>query len=85
MWTAAQAAVLENMHAALCYELLRPDANNWAKDFPEERYNTVRKLMIDSIMATDMKVHFELTESLTRLSEDVRRERERGRSAGRTC
>ena len=62
-------SVLENMHCSLSFELIR--ANGFAKAWPDETYVQYRKVFIQSILATDMKSHFDLTGKLMELSNEV--------------
>ncbi|KEP65175.1 UNVERIFIED_CONTAM: 3'5'-cyclic nucleotide phosphodiesterase domain-containing protein [Hammondia hammondi] len=53
-------AVLENFHACLTFKILaRPECNIF-KHLPPEDFQIVRNRMIDLILATDMKMHFEM-------------------------
>ncbi|OAX79828.1 hypothetical protein ACJ72_05850 [Emergomyces africanus] len=56
-------SVLESFHCAAYSQLLR---SYWAPAFTDER---LRKLMISSILATDMGIHFKFMESLGKLQE----------------
>ncbi len=60
------AAVLENMHAALTFEILRMPENNFLCGWnqKDEQYRQFRKHAVAVILATDMKIHFELTSQL---------------------
>ncbi|KAF4672510.1 hypothetical protein FOL47_000425 [Perkinsus chesapeaki] len=60
-------AVLENMHAAKTFELLLDEANNFVSDWSDEQFAEFRKTTINAILATDMKVHFDLTTKLQEL------------------
>nr|CEL65900.1 TPA: 3', 5'-cyclic nucleotide phosphodiesterase,putative [Neospora caninum Liverpool] len=52
-------SVLENFHASLTFKILaRPECNLFMHLSPEE-FQIVRNRMIDLILATDMKMHFE--------------------------
>lgn len=59
-------AVLENMHAAMTFEVLMQPQNNFFTGWhmTEDHFKIFRKLCISVILATDMKVHFELTSDL---------------------
>jgi hypothetical protein len=58
-------SVLENMHCSLTFELLRSsDLVDFTKSWSDDEYNQFRRVVIQSIMATDMKVHFDLTTGL---------------------
>ncbi|KYF39820.1 3'5'-cyclic nucleotide phosphodiesterase domain-containing protein [Toxoplasma gondii ARI] len=53
-------AVLENFHACLTFKILaRPECNIFTH-LPPEDFQIVRNRMIDLILATDMKMHFEM-------------------------
>jgi len=64
-------AVLESMHTALSFELLALPDNNWAKDFAADDWQEFRKTVITAILATDMKVHFDLVNGLSMLQEQL--------------
>eukprot|EP00397_Hematodinium_sp_SG-2012_P038184 GEMP01041500.1.p1 GENE.GEMP01041500.1~~GEMP01041500.1.p1 ORF type:complete len:498 (+),score=116.07 GEMP01041500.1:132-1625(+) len=57
-------AVLENMHAALTFEIMRMPGNDILADFSANDFGVFRKMAISSILSTDMKVHFDLTSQL---------------------
>ncbi|PFH36394.1 3'5'-cyclic nucleotide phosphodiesterase domain-containing protein [Besnoitia besnoiti] len=52
-------AVLENFHACLTFKILGRQECNLFGNLPPEEYQAVRNRMIDLILATDMKMHFE--------------------------
>ncbi|KAF4654462.1 hypothetical protein FOL47_009969 [Perkinsus chesapeaki] len=54
-------AVLESMHSALAFELILQEKNNFLAVWTEENFSNFRKAAIAAILATDMKVHFDLT------------------------
>ncbi|KAF4748758.1 hypothetical protein FOZ62_001560 [Perkinsus olseni] len=54
-------AVLESMHSSLAFELILKEKNNFLADWDEEAFAEFRKTAIAAILATDMKVHFDLT------------------------
>lgn len=61
-------AVLENMHAALTFELMNMPNHNICETFEsDEEWRSFRRVAICAILATDMKVHFELTAKLANL------------------
>ncbi|KAF4702892.1 hypothetical protein FOZ63_017198, partial [Perkinsus olseni] len=60
-------AVLENMHAAKTFEILLDDGNNFLRDWSDEQFVEFRRTAINAILATDMKVHFDLTTKLQEL------------------
>lgn len=57
-------AVLENMHAALTFEMMRMPNNDILASFDTDQYQSFRKTAIAAILSTDMKVHFDLTSQL---------------------
>jgi hypothetical protein len=62
-------SVLENMHCSLTFDLLRSTpAADFTKAWADEQWTQFRKIVIQCILATDMKVHFDLTASLQKLS-----------------
>merc|ERR1719375_315516 len=63
-------SVLENMHAYLTFELTRIEANNWMRDFSESTYVSMRKIMVRAILATDMKMHFDLSQKFAELADE---------------
>lgn len=56
-------SVLENMHACRTFEILGQSDNNFLSSCTNEDYRFFRKLCIELILATDMRVHFELVNS----------------------
>ncbi|XP_059156380.1 high affinity cAMP-specific and IBMX-insensitive 3',5'-cyclic phosphodiesterase 8B-like [Physella acuta] len=53
-------AVLENHHASMCFRLTHKDqAVDIFKNLSSDDYKTVRQSIIDQVLATDMKQHFE--------------------------
>ncbi|PHJ17923.1 3 5 -cyclic nucleotide phosphodiesterase domain-containing protein [Cystoisospora suis] len=52
-------SVLENMHASLTFRLLCDRRLNLLGHLHREAFRTCRKLMIDLILSTDMKTHFD--------------------------
>jgi len=62
-------AVLENMHAALTFELINMPYHKICENLQtDEEWRTFRRVAICAILATDMKVHFELTAKLSNLA-----------------
>lgn len=57
-------SVLENHHAAASWDLLTslPD-NNFITDFDEAELKRFRFLLIECILATDLKLHFDIVRS----------------------
>eukprot|EP00397_Hematodinium_sp_SG-2012_P011405 GEMP01011543.1.p1 GENE.GEMP01011543.1~~GEMP01011543.1.p1 ORF type:complete len:519 (+),score=110.03 GEMP01011543.1:129-1685(+) len=59
-------AVLENMHASLTFELMRMPKHDICENLSsDDEWRTFRRVAICAILATDMKVHFELTAKLS--------------------
>ncbi|XP_048248345.1 high affinity cAMP-specific and IBMX-insensitive 3',5'-cyclic phosphodiesterase 8B-like isoform X1 [Haliotis rufescens] len=53
-------AVLENHHAALAFQLTHRDENvNIFKNLEKDEYRQMRQMIIDMVLATEMKQHFE--------------------------
>lgn len=57
-------AVLENMHASLMFEIINMENNKIVKTLEEADYRQFRKTAVAAILATDMKIHFELISKL---------------------
>lgn len=55
---------LENMHLATAFEILSRPQNTFTESFPVAQYRDMRRLMIEMVIATDMDMHFALTEKL---------------------
>ena len=52
-------SVLESHHIAASFELMHRDTeNNWAVKFKPAEYKRIRKVMITTVLATDMSKHF---------------------------
>mmetsp|Transcript_50604 Transcript_50604/g.130475 ORF Transcript_50604/g.130475 Transcript_50604/m.130475 type:complete len:478 (-) Transcript_50604:579-2012(-) len=51
-------SVMENHHIALAFRLLEREENNFLAGLDKKQFKAVRKIMIDSILATDMATHF---------------------------
>eukprot|EP01053_Blabericola_migrator_P003992 Blabericola_migrator_1__3991@NODE_220_length_11204_cov_64_408458_g187_i0_p1_GENE_NODE_220_length_11204_cov_64_408458_g187_i0NODE_220_length_11204_cov_64_408458_g187_i0_p1_ORF_typecomplete_len1291_score171_69PDEase_I/PF00233_19/1_7e74HD/PF01966_22/0_023BAF1_ABF1/PF04684_13/1_6e04BAF1_ABF1/PF04684_13/1_1_NODE_220_length_11204_cov_64_408458_g187_i033927264 len=56
-------SVLENLHASKTFETLQHKESRFLAGAENEDYRFFRKLVIDLILATDMKLHFELINS----------------------
>lgn len=55
-------SVLENMHCSLSFQLLQSsDKTDFTSSWNSEELSTFRKTFTKCILATDMKIHFELT------------------------
>ena len=53
-------AVLENHHAALAFQLTRQnDSANIFKNLSRDEYRSLRSIIIDMVLATEMNKHFE--------------------------
>ena len=65
-------SVLEMMHASCLFKLLQDPKNNIFSDFLPDKFFSIRKLIIDLILATDMSKHFEIvTSTRTKYSESI--------------
>lgn len=53
-------AVLENLHACKTFEILQLPDHNFLNKYTREEYRFFRRIVIELILATDMKVHTEL-------------------------
>ena len=53
-------SVLENMHSAKLFQIMKKSDNNILATLPDEKVSIIRKDIIDMILATDMGKHFEL-------------------------
>eukprot|EP00743_Colponemidia_sp_Colp-15_P003686 GILK01003978.1.p1 GENE.GILK01003978.1~~GILK01003978.1.p1 ORF type:complete len:424 (+),score=90.03 GILK01003978.1:3-1274(+) len=62
-------SVLENHHCAYLFQLLRQPNCNILGSLKQSEFRHVRKIIISSILATDMAFHFSLTEQLHKLVE----------------
>lgn len=64
-------AVLENHHCSTTFSILREDRNNIFRNFNKEDLKSIRKMMIECILWTDMTKHVPLVKELEKkLSED---------------
>merc|ERR1740121_3530985 len=55
---------LENMHAHICFQTMRKQGHNVLESLPAEGAAHIRSRVIDAILATDMKEHYQLVEKL---------------------
>jgi hypothetical protein len=61
-------SVLEHMHCSLTFDLLREsESRDFTKSWTDEQYMLFRRVVIQAILATDMKIHFELTANIQKL------------------
>jgi hypothetical protein len=58
------AAVQENHHCALTFQLLRTSGNLLARFSERAEWQAARRLLVDTILSTDMHGHFALTQDL---------------------
>jgi len=63
--------VLEQHHAAVTFKILSKETCNIFSKIKEVDYKELRKLMIGNILATDMKVHFEVMSSFNDLRDQI--------------
>lgn len=61
-------SVLENHHASVAWTLLKSNSTNVAAGLDFQMRKTFRKLVVDSILSTDMAVHSELCGRLTSIN-----------------
>ena len=52
-------SVLENMHSATTFEIMRESKSNLLDNFKKENFIYCRKIIIDMILETDMAKHFD--------------------------
>ncbi|OMJ70148.1 hypothetical protein SteCoe_31946 [Stentor coeruleus] len=65
-------SVLENMHSSTLFSFLQISDSNILSDFTIDKYQQIRKIIIDMILATDMGKHFDLISYMkNKYSEDV--------------
>jgi len=57
-------SVLENHHCALAFEMFKRPATNVFQDMLPAMRKSVRKMMIELILSTDMSIHFALADQL---------------------
>eukprot|EP00937_MAST-01D_sp_MAST-1D-sp2_P002295 g2295.t1 len=65
------ASPLENMHASSLYELMRRDGGraDVCRDLSREQWATMRKTVINAILATDMTAHFKMVGEIEKFYE----------------
>ncbi|GFR44852.1 hypothetical protein Agub_g6195 [Astrephomene gubernaculifera] len=51
---------MENHHIAAAFKLMRQKEYNFIKKIPREKWVRLRRLLIDMVLATDMKQHFNI-------------------------
>lgn len=51
---------MENHHIAAAFKLMRQKDYNFIKKIPREKWVRLRRLLIDMVLATDMKQHFNI-------------------------
>jgi len=67
-------AVLENHHASRCFQLLGDLKHSMLQRLSPEDFRTLRKNVIEIILATDMEQHFTLTTAFEQVLLNYRRE-----------
>ncbi len=63
--------VLENHHAAVTFKVLSKETSNIFSTILGEDYKQLRKLVIANILATDMKVHFDVMNAFNDLRDRI--------------
>ena len=53
-------AVLEQHHAAISFKALQDESMSILENIDDNQFKTLRKMFIQNILATDMKVHFNI-------------------------
>ena len=61
-------SILENFHASTTFEILADPETNIFENLSVKDFRTVRKLIISSILATDLSKHMEITNKLEAIS-----------------
>eukprot|EP00518_Triparma_eleuthera_P018329 CAMPEP_0197560118 /NCGR_PEP_ID=MMETSP1320-20131121/22514_1 /TAXON_ID=91990 /ORGANISM="Bolidomonas sp., Strain RCC2347" /LENGTH=1008 /DNA_ID=CAMNT_0043121641 /DNA_START=116 /DNA_END=3139 /DNA_ORIENTATION=+ len=64
-------SILERHHCARAFEILNDEESNLFSSFTREEFAQCRKIVIQSILATDMSGHADLSRSLALLPDDV--------------
>lgn len=57
-------SILENHHTATLFKVAACKESGIFDEFSKDKYKTVRQLIIDLILATDMTCHFEILKNL---------------------
>lgn len=57
-------SVLENHHAAAAWKLLLQPENNFVENLDATEFKRLRYIVVEAILATDLKRHFELVMEL---------------------
>ena len=64
-------SILERHHCARAFEILKEEDSNLFANFTREEFAQCRKIVIQSILATDMSGHADLSRNLALLPDDV--------------
>lgn len=64
-------SVLENHHSALTFRILRDHSANILEKLPADQIKSVRKLIIECILGTDMIRHFSMISNMTARFKDL--------------
>lgn len=64
--------VLENHHCSLTFKILCQQNSNILANTTESTFKYIRKMMIYSILSTDMKKHFEILKEFQLQSKDIK-------------
>eukprot|EP00828_Plagiopyla_frontata_P039599 TRINITY_DN5213_c0_g1_i5.p1 TRINITY_DN5213_c0_g1~~TRINITY_DN5213_c0_g1_i5.p1 ORF type:complete len:198 (-),score=13.72 TRINITY_DN5213_c0_g1_i5:358-951(-) len=64
-------SVLENHHSAVSFKILCNEKYNILAELPEECFRILRKQVIQNILSTDMKLHFELQKAFDLQQKDL--------------
>jgi len=64
-------SVLEQHHAAVTFKILSKETSNIFSNIKGEDYKQLRKLIISNILATDMKVHFDVISAFNDVRERI--------------
>jgi len=77
-------SVLERHHIASSFDVMLDPKNSLLGGLTEDDYRTVRKLMVDLVLFTDLEKHFEFISKLKTLNEMVAMSRTSERSSSRS-